>query len=99
MWAPSFQIYVDALEKMQRLFLKFLAYKVDGVYPVRGTLQSDLLKRFGFDSLKSRRVKALLSFLKRIIHHEVECSQLLHQLCFGILLFFPSSILLGNSSC
>ena len=79
--------------------MKFLTYKVDGVYPVRKTPQSNLLESFGFDTLKSRRVKTSSSFLKRIIHHEVECSQLLHQLCFGILLFFPSSILLGNSSC
>jgi hypothetical protein len=54
-WDPSYQRYVDKVETIQRRFLKFLAFKTDGVYPERGSSQQNLLKRFGFLDLQTRR--------------------------------------------
>ncbi|CAH1370601.1 unnamed protein product, partial [Tenebrio molitor] len=54
-WDPSYQRYVDKVETIQRRFLKFLAFKTDGVYPERGYSQQNLLKRFDFLDLQTRR--------------------------------------------
>jgi hypothetical protein len=35
-WDPGYQRYVGKIETIQRRFLKFLAFKTDGVYPERG---------------------------------------------------------------
>jgi hypothetical protein len=70
------------LEKVQRRFLKFLAYRIDGTYPERGRSQSELLERFECQDLKTRRVNASMSFLRNLIHYRIDCSKLLSKLYF-----------------
>ncbi|XP_063914268.1 ankyrin-1-like [Zophobas morio] len=55
-WAPSAQFYIQSIEKIQRRFLKFLAFKIDANLPPRGLPQSDLLIRFGYNDLKTRQI-------------------------------------------
>uniref|UniRef100_V5GPT7 RNA-directed DNA polymerase n=1 Tax=Anoplophora glabripennis TaxID=217634 RepID=V5GPT7_ANOGL len=35
-WYPYYQIHTNKLEKVQRRFLKFLSFRIDGYYPNRG---------------------------------------------------------------
>ena len=34
-WFPNYDIHVDRLEYVQRRFLKYLSFKLDGIYPKR----------------------------------------------------------------
>ena len=83
-WAPATQIHIQALEKIQRRFLKFVSFKLDGVYPPRGIPQNVLLERFGLIDLDRRRTNASLCFLKKIFNHQIDCPQLLSQLYISI---------------
>ena len=52
-WFPIYTCHVNDIEKLQRRFLKFLAFKCDGVYPERGVPQNELSGRFGiYDKFK-----------------------------------------------
>jgi hypothetical protein len=71
-WDPSYQRYVDKVETIQRRFLKLLAFKTDGVYPERSYSQQNLLKRFGFLDLQTRR-NFSMNFFKKLIKHKIDC--------------------------
>ena len=45
-WSPLYKVHVMALEKIQRRALRYLAYKLDRVYPVRGTSNDILYEHF-----------------------------------------------------
>jgi hypothetical protein len=64
-WDPSYQRYVDKVETIQRRFLKFLAFKTDGAYPERGYSQQNLLKRFDFLDLHTRRRNFSMNLKKK----------------------------------
>jgi hypothetical protein len=81
-WSSNCQTHIQNLEKVQRRFLKFLAHRIDGTYPERGRSQSELLERFECQDLKTRRVKASMSFLRNLIHYRIDCSNLLSKLYF-----------------
>jgi hypothetical protein len=81
-WSSNCQTHIQNLEKVQRRFLKFLAYRIDGTYPERGRSQSELLERFKCQDLKTRRVNASMSFLRNLIHYRIDCSNLLSKLYF-----------------
>ena len=83
-WTPFSQIHINSLEKIQRRFLKFLVFKIDGVYPARGSSHSTLLARFGFDDLQTRRIRASLNFLHKLIHFQIDCPHLLSKLSFSV---------------
>ncbi|KAK9704607.1 hypothetical protein QE152_g27755 [Popillia japonica] len=51
-----------AIENVQRRFMKYLAYRSDGVYPPRGVDNADLLDRFQITPLESRIKTQLVSF-------------------------------------
>uniref|UniRef100_A0A6P7HH55 Uncharacterized protein LOC114348689 n=1 Tax=Diabrotica virgifera virgifera TaxID=50390 RepID=A0A6P7HH55_DIAVI len=42
-WNPIYAQYTTAVERVQKKFLKFLSFKVDGVYPARGCNYFNLL--------------------------------------------------------
>ena len=81
-WAPLANVHIDIFEKIQRRFLKFLVFRLDGVYPPRGYPQNLLLERFGLQDLQSRRIKASLNFLKKLINSNIDCPPLLGQINF-----------------
>ncbi|KAJ3649704.1 hypothetical protein Zmor_021429 [Zophobas morio] len=45
-WNPVTKMNIDSIESVQRRILKCLAFRLDGVYPQRGTAQKNLLHRF-----------------------------------------------------
>ena len=79
-WSPFSRIHIDTLEKIQRRFLKYLAFRADGVYPPRGSSHITLLNQFGFRDLHCRRTIASLNFLKKLVHFHIDCPDLLSRL-------------------
>ena len=83
-WSPFQKTYIDSLEKIQRRFLKYLMFRADGNYPPRGFPHVSLLQIFHIDDLNTRRVKAALNFLKKLIAFDIDCSYLLSKICFYV---------------
>nr|CAH7725950.1 unnamed protein product [Callosobruchus chinensis] len=79
-WSPAYCTHVEMLESIQRKFLKYLSFKVDGIYPERGISQRSLRERFNFDSLELRRGNSALVFLYKLLHNSIDCIDLLDQL-------------------
>lgn len=83
-WYPHYDIYINLLERVQRRFLKFLAFKVDGVYPTRGIAHGVLTSRFDIQTLGHRRLLSSLTFLYKLLHNTVDAPILLSMLNFLI---------------
>ena len=83
-WFPNYDIHIDRLEYVQRRFLKYLSFKLDGVYPPRGFDHSLLLQRFNFLSLKQSTILASQLFLFKICNNMVDCGDLLNNLNFFV---------------
>lgn len=76
-WYPIYEIHHKALESVQRKFLKFLAFRVDGTYPMRGCDHLVLLNRFDMKSLKLRWNVFSLSFLYKLFNNKIDSPDLL----------------------
>ena len=81
-WNPIYDCYIKSIESVQRKFLKFLIFRIDGRYPNRGCDYQYLLNRLDFDSLKFRRHFYSLKFLHMLLHNRVDSPDLLYQLNF-----------------
>ena len=75
-WHPIYQIDILKLESVQRRLLKYLAFRSDGVYPVRGFNHNLLLERFQFSSLLSRRHQLAITFLYKLLNNKIDCMAL-----------------------
>lgn len=81
-WSPIYEVHINALELVQRRFLKLMVYRSDGVYPAVGTPQVNLLNRFCMDSLLVRRTICCLTFLWNLLNNFIDCPQILYTLSF-----------------
>lgn len=81
-WCPYYTAHIENLEQIQRRFLKFAAFRIDGTYPAIGFPQAELLSRFSISSLSDRRKVSYLIFLYKIIHNVTDCTQILSMLNF-----------------
>lgn len=79
-WYPLYTCDVLTIERINRRFLKFLSFKIDGIYPDRGTAQEELLSRHDMLSLESRRKFICERFLRRIMENAVDCSYILERM-------------------
>ena len=71
-------------ELIQREFLKFLCFRLDRFYPERGFSHLDLLTRFNFVSLKTRRIVTVVKILFNMLNNKVDVPQLLNKLNFKV---------------
>lgn len=83
-WSPCYAVHVQELETVLRKFLKFLSFRMDGVYPVVGHPQELLLQRFGLVSLERRRQHASLLFLFKLVNSMIDCADLIRQINFAV---------------
>ena len=83
-WNPGYAIHINQLESVQRRFLKFLSFKIDGIYPEVGYPNDILNKRFGMSSLESRCIYFSLSFLFKLARNQLHCNFLREKLNFNI---------------
>lgn len=79
-WSPFYNRYKQEIERVQRRFLKYMSYRQDGVYPIRGFPNSRMLDRFAMVSLESRRIVSALSFLLKMMRGLIDCDQLRSEL-------------------
>lgn len=75
-WSPFYAVYSTMLERVQRRFAKFLAYKCDGAYPPYGVDHRSLLARFDLLPLDCRRRIASVSFGFKILNGTFNCTYL-----------------------
>lgn len=82
-WSPTYAIYVNELERVQRKFLKFMAFKQDGSYPVVGYCHELLLQRFGTSSLERRRHYHSTMFLYKLLNNQIDCVDIVKRIPFA----------------
>ena len=83
-WYPYYASHSLVLEKIQRRFLKYLCFKIDGNYPERGVDYNSLLSRHQILSLSNRRDIHSARFLWKLIHGKIDCLQLLSSVDFYV---------------
>lgn len=81
-WNPLYTCHKQLIESVQKRFLKYLCFKVDGIYPDRGLDYNLFLHRFNFESLEYRRKCISLTFLYKLVHEKIDCPDLLSQINF-----------------
>lgn len=82
-WNPSHITYRDALEKIQKRFLRFLFYRCFNVYTY-AVPYNELRDLFGFRSLELRRTTMGLVFLYKLVRGEVDDAAGLAGLSFRV---------------
>lgn len=75
-WSPYYSVYINCFERLQRRFMKFMAYKSDGVYPPQGFSNEDLLKRFNMLSPRCRRELLTCTFAHSLVNSRLDCQSL-----------------------
>lgn len=81
-WYPLYQCHIDAVESVQRKFLKYLSFKINGTYPEVGISYSLLLNQHQFVSLHTRRKCISVMFLYNLLHNNIDCPELLNRVNF-----------------
>lgn len=83
-WNPYYDKYNTEIESIQKRFLKYMAFKKDGIYPNRGCDYLLLCQRFGFMTLAERHLITAATFLFKIITSQVDCPYLLSEIFFRV---------------
>lgn len=83
-WNPIYNVHSESIERIQRKFIKYLAFKVDRHYPEQGYPNNLLLARFNMQSLKVRRMMNILIFLYKLVNYLIDCPILLAKINFRI---------------
>ena len=79
-WTPIYVTHIGTFERIQRQFLKFAVFLLDGVYPTRGFPHELLLARFDLTELSKRRSTQLIIFLYKIVNNILDCPGILRQI-------------------
>jgi len=80
-WYPYQSYLNDLIEKIQVKFLRFLYFKLMGVYSFSVPYNA-LLSIFGMEKLSRRRDVGMLIFLHKLANGVIDDSELLSRLCF-----------------
>ena len=83
-WYPLYMCQKIPIDRIHRKFLKFLSFKLDGMYPERGVDTHDLLRRHSLPSMSSRRDRQCSAFLQRLIAGRIDCDRLLSAIDFYV---------------
>ncbi|XP_044575216.1 uncharacterized protein LOC123259022, partial [Cotesia glomerata] len=75
-WSPIYDVYYNKIDKIQKKFLKFLSWRIDGVYPDPGSDYVNLCRKFRVLSLGDRRLCASAMFVARLVQGYIDCSRL-----------------------
>ena len=82
-WSPTYMVYIHEIESVLRKFLKYVAFHLDGSYPVVGYPQHMLLQRFGVSSLEQRRRFHSVIFLYKIVSCQISCPLIFEKFVFN----------------
>lgn len=81
-WNPYYTVHKQAVEMVQRKFLKYLYFKVHKIYPERGYSNDLLRQEFSMQSLERRRILSSLTFIVKLVRREIDCVLLSDGLSF-----------------
>lgn len=81
-WYPLYAVHEAALERIQRKFLKYLFFKCNGAFPIRGYDHRMLLQSFNITSLAARRGVRSVTYLYDLLHNRVDSPALLEHIPF-----------------
>lgn len=79
-WNPYYKKYTEAIEKVQRKYLRTMNYKCFHNY----LSYSDLLFKYKLISLESRRKYLEAVTLYNIVHNNIDCISLVRKLCYVV---------------
>jgi len=77
-------IYCDELENIQSKKLKYLCYKIVGVYSPRGFPHEQFLQRFKTESLLVRKRCQSVIFLYKVINNAIDAPNILENINFNV---------------
>lgn len=83
-WSPRYNKYIVAIEYVQRKFAKYLWFKDQHVYPIRGISNLTLNAEYNLTSLEDRRSICSLLFLYKLLHGLYNSPFLLSQINFAV---------------
>jgi len=83
-WYPIYGTLRAFLEGVQRRYLKYVLYRREGTYPVRGIDYQILLDGNEFESLENRRKQISVKFLYGLLGGNVDCAELLAGVGFRV---------------
>ncbi len=89
MWSPKSQHLIDKIERVQRKFVKHLAFQSGVRYDDYSYLQ--LCNRFNLSTLEARRNVTDLSFVNKLVNNRVNCNFLTSCIYLSVPLTLPSS--------
>ena len=81
-WSPYYWKYINSIEQVQRVFAKYLFFKLDGEYTLQGIEEQVILTRLNMMSLYGRRIIDMCIFLHNLINNKIKCPLLLGELNF-----------------
>lgn len=79
-WNPIYKCNITALERVQRLFMKYLYHSIEGIYPPRGIPNNVLLNKTQLQTLESRRNSHSIIFLYKLVNGQIDCTEILSQI-------------------
>jgi len=82
-WSPYSQKNNDILERIQKKYIRYLDYRITGIYPTYDHY-TDLLNLYSMDSLASRRNHASLYFLYKIFNNIIDSSGFIHNFSINV---------------
>ena len=83
-WAPYYAYQRDAIERVQKKFLKYLLFKEQGRYPPRGMNIMVLLQKYDVQLLEDRRRLAAVKFIVNIVQGKADVPAILSKLSFAV---------------
>lgn len=85
LWTPNYQYQIEAIEGIQKKFLRYLYFKVHKKSAIAERVSySNLLEEFSFVSLKFRRNFAEHIFLFKLLNGIIDAPDLLHSVAFNV---------------
>lgn len=81
-WSPHYNVYIEMLEKVQRRFLRLIAFKLG--LPVECIKYKDIEKVLNLQPLQTRRTQFDILTLFKIVNNMIRCPELLSQVSLHV---------------
>lgn len=76
-WSPQYQVHINAIESIQRKFLRHLAFKQRR--PIENHDYSEIMSANNIMTLEKRRDMIDLTYFYKILNNQINCPDLLNQ--------------------
>ena len=83
-WYPHYASQKNALELIQRRFLKYLTFRLTDNYPSRSIDYNYLLELHSTDSRSTRREQSSALFMQKLLNNKVDSPYLLNKINFRV---------------